>query len=298
MKNLINYLYKIEITDIIKEDNYYLIKEMGNTYLFSEINNMGNFMYIYNICNILNQSMFFSYKVKTNIYNDFITEIEGKKYYLLYLNNDYKCEVDFLDMLNFYDKSSNFLKNNFKYQLNWDVLWESKIDYLTKHIENNKISNKRLLILLYYYLGVSENALLYIKEIKSNYTFSINDKVSFTHRRVVLPCKKIFFYNPQNFIIDLEVRDIAEYIKSLYYNDLDYLNDLEYYLKVSNLTKYSASLLYVRIVYPSLFFDYYESKSDIFYFEKFYNIGEYESFIKKTYELINSYVNIEKISWL
>lgn len=298
MKNLINYLYHIDIDTIEKNGNYYLIKDKESVYLFSKYEAKYNFIQIYNICNELNYHYFFAYKLKSNIYNKFLTNIDQESYYLLDIGTDYNSEVNFYDMLDFYKRSYIFLNRQVQNNFNWDILWENKINYLELYANNNKITNTKILPLFYYYLGIAENALVYVKSITKKYIRSVDDKLSFTHRRVGFPVRKIDFYNPFNLIIDFEVRDIAEYIKSLYYNDIDYLIDLEYYLKTNKLTRYSASLLYIRIVYPSNFFDYFEDKSKSYFYDKYYDTNDYELFIKKTYELINSYVSIDKILWL
>ncbi len=298
MKNLIDYLYSIDITNIDKHDYYYLLKDNHTTYLFSKYNHYRDFDFIYNICDELNKHYFYVYKLKKNIYNNILSTIDNEKYYLLDIGLNYDNELDFYEMVNFYKRSSVFLNRNFNFKCNWDILWENKIDYLHLHANNYLVSNKNIAPLFFYYLGLAENALIYVKTIEKNIGFSINDRISFTHRRMPAHIKNLFFYNPFNLMIDLEVRDIAEYIKSMYYSDLDYINDLEYYLKTNLLTKYSASMLYARIVYPSNFFDYYENKSEEYFSGKFSDTNSYESFIKKTYELINSHVNIDKISWL
>lgn len=298
MKNLINYLYHIDIDSIEKCKKYYLLKDKETVYLFSKYEGNRDFVQIYNTCNELNYHYFYTFKLKNNIYNQILTTIDNEVYYLLDIGLDYEDEVDFYDMLNFYKRSFNLLGNRFQYNFNWDILWENKINYLQLHANNNNVTNIKIMPLFYYYLGLAENALIYVKTITKSYIRSIDDKISFTHRRVNFPVKRINFYNPLNLIIDLEVRDIAEYIKSLYYSDLDYLDDLEYYLKTSRLTRYSASLLYARIVYPSNFFDYFEDQTNTYFSDKYYDPNAYENFIKKTYELINSYVNIDKILWL
>lgn len=297
MKNLINYLYNIDITSIKDFNGYYYIKDDKSNYLLIKYNDSKNFHYIYQKCQILNMNTFFTYQVRLNIYGTFISTIEGNKYVLLDIKRNYSDEVDLIDMIDFHNRSSSIIRNEINYQCNWDLLWESKIDYLHSHILDNKLNNKKQIIFLYYYLGVAENALIYIRNIKNILISTKYDKVCFAHRRIFIPNIKMNFNNPFNLLIDLDIRDIAEYIKCLYLNDGDYLNELEYYLKTNSISNYTASLLYARIVYPSYFFDYYENSSS-YYSKKFYEVNEYEEFIKKTYDLIKSYVPIDKISWL
>ena len=198
-------------------------------------------------------------------------------------------------MLNFYSISNRLIINKIKYKNNWDVLWESKINYLYQHFNNHQISNKNIFYLFNYYISISENVLKYIIKIKNENYNNVND-ISFVHRRIFYPNIKLNFFNPLNFIVDLKVRDIGEYIKSMYYNNKDYINDLSYFLKTNHLDRYTASMMYARIIYPSIFFDDYElNRVDI---SKYIKIAEYEKFTKKIYDLISSYIQIDKIDWL
>ena len=293
MKNLINYIYQIDILNIKNINNDYLIKTKQTNYILKNINDVNNIDFIINISNNIN-----SYKIKKNIFYNYISNIKGNNYILINMLNDYEKEVDFNEMIEFYNKSSLFL-HNLNYTNIWDKLWVSKVDYLTIYAKNNLVDNKNIMPLFYYYIGIAETAILYIKDINKKYVYDSSiDKISFCHRRIFYPNIKLNFYNPFNYNVDLEVRDIAEYIKICFYNNEDYLNELEYYLKVNKLSKYSASMLFGRIIYPSYFFDYFESKDSKISKERFLDTLSYESFIKKTYELINSYVHIDKIDYL
>lgn len=298
MKNLIEYMYKININTIESNDNYYIISDDSTNYLFKEYVEVKDIMYIYQISNLLNQNSRFCFKVMQNVYNTFISDIDGVRYYLVDIGKEYRKSVDFLDMISFYNTSSNYLTTNIQHFCNWDILWESKLDYFFLQSKKNDIKKSKLSTLFYFYVGIAENALLYLKSVKENLLQSKSDKICFNHRRIVDNNSKLNFYNPFNFIVDFMVRDIAEYLKYQYYNNQEYEDDLVYFLKTENLTNFSASLLYARIIYPSYFFDYYESNDEKTFFNKFYDPNDYIKFIKKTYELISSYVNIIKIDWL
>ena len=66
-----------------------------------------------------------------------------------------------------------------------------------------------------YYLGLAENAISYVNNTTLKYN-SFNSKVTLSHRRIFYPNFKINFLNPLSFIFDLEVRDIAEYLKAMF----------------------------------------------------------------------------------
>lgn len=294
MKNLINYLYGIYINKITSYNSSYIICDDKNIiYLFSKLDNVNNINLIKNILIKSNPSLKY-YHFKFNIYNDVCSYIDGSYYTLVVLDNDYNMDVDFIDMISFYDMTRLY---NYK-PISWEILWESKIDYFLSQDNINEIKDKKIAVNFWYYIGIAENALLYLKRVNLHFKPTPNDVLCFSHRRILVPCKKIDFYNPNEFIVDYKVRDVAEYIKSLFYSNKDYFSELEYFLKTNSVSVYSASILYARIVYPSIFFDYYESREEIFSSSLLSNFEEYEKFLKKTYELINSYVSIDKISWL
>ena len=297
MKHLIEYLYKVEVDRVVSYKNNYIIKTSNKFLYLFQVDNKVRINYMIDVISNINMSSFFCYRFLKNIYNDYYFLYDGKEYIIVELERDYNSSIDIDEMISFYE-SSSFLNKNLNFKLNWDILWENKIDYLHLHINNNILNNNGKCAYFYYYIGVAENTLLYVKNLKNTEQLSYRDKLVFCHRRVKYPCKKIDFFNPTDFNIDLEVRDIAEYIKSQFYENEEYLIDLEYYLKVRKLTEFSASLLYARLIFPSIFFDYYEfsEKCEVLY-EKF-DINKFEMFAKKTYELINSYVEIDKIPWL
>lgn len=294
MKEIISYLYKLNIIDEFKYNNQLIYKSDKSNYLFYEVENINNIMFINNCVNILNQNRFFSYKFMLNIYNDIFSVYQEKRFVIIDIGNDYSKEVSFEDMLLFYDETTKILINKIKYKNNWDILWENKINYLINHFNSNYVSMKNYEVIFNYYISIAETALQYLIECKTKY--KNNDKISFVHRRINYPNIKFDFYNPLNYIVDLEVRDISEYIKELYYSNENYLIELDFYLKTHNLDYYLASILFSRIIYPSVFFDDYEK--NIILVKKYNNFDSYEKFVKKIYDLISSYIQIDSIDWL
>lgn len=294
MKEILSYLYKINVIDEFDFNNEKIFKTNNSNYLYKEIKNTSYILLINSITDLLNRYKFFSYKIKRNIYNEIISKYNDTTFVIVDIGESYNECVDLEDMLSFYSDSKNILIGKVKYKNNWNILWESKINYLSNHFSNNKVVNKNYEILFNYYISMAEVALQYLLAAEKKFHESTN--ISFVHRRIFIPNVKFNFYNPLNFIIDLEIRDICEYIKSLYYNNEDYIIDLDYYLKTHFLDEYLLSFLYARIIYPSNFFDDYESNNiDI---NKYIDFASYESFIKKIYEVISSYILIEPIEFL
>ena len=57
----------------------------------------------------------------------------------------------------------------------------------------------------------------------------------------------------------MEVRDIAEYLKAIFFTNSDIIpiEELETYLKTTKLPIYSYQMLYASLLYPSYYFDIY-----------------------------------------
>ena len=75
------------------------------------------------------------------------------------------------------------------------------------------------------------------------------------------------------------------------------------YLKKYVLDNYEANMLYARLLYPSYYFDKYESiiedkedEDDLL--DIINKINEYELFIKDIYIILSKNYKIEKVEWL
>ena len=111
--------------------------------------------------------------------------------------------------------------------------------------------------------------------------------------------------NPLSFVFDLEVRDVAEYLKSMFFKkDIEYcLDELKSYLSIRKLNIYEYHMFYARLLYPSYYFDVYDSvmnknanEEELVKIVKRSN--DYEKFLKKTYLEISKYVRLDKIDWI
>ena len=296
MENAISYLYGFVINKkvIYKEKTIYYTDR--GIFLFSEVDDAPKVYQIYNFIKSMNNYSKYLYTFYYNIYGDIITKTNECSFSLIKIDDSYNKKIDFIEMIEFYDWSYKNIPIEYKknYTNNWNTLWESKINYLLSHFNNNILTNKNYVLIFNYYISVAESALEYIMKLKEKSLLNYKDVLS--HRRILSSNIKLDFYNPLNLIIDIEQRDIGEYIKSLYYKDEDYINELHYYLKIHKLDSYNASMLYARIVYPSIFLDDYESNNVSI--NKYIDFNKYENFIKKIYEVISSYINIDNIDWL
>jgi len=109
--------------------------------------------------------------------------------------------------------------------------------------------------------------------------------------------------NPLNFIFDLEVRDIAEYIKAAFFNEMDIWSEIDEMYMNRRFTPYEANMFFARLLYPSYYFDIYErimenehSEDELIYIVK--KVDEYETFLMEIYNYLNNFTPMVPIEWL
>lgn len=232
-----------------------------------------------------------------NKFDEVLNNYNGKLYILLrvYINDTKLVSIDdVIFMLN--EPNINFNKDNIK-RVDWVKLWESKIDYFEYQMGHLIKKYPILYNIIDYYLGISENAVSYLKNVTSVYSGNVS--LGVCHKRIGVNSTLFDLYNPINLIIDYKVRDIAEYLKDSFINESEFENNLikvhtNYYFDKLNL-----SLLVSRFLFPSYFFDKFE---DIVYNNN--TESSINNIIKKSscYEdFLNKYIkecNLQSIGWL
>lgn len=303
MKDLLKNYYNV-VENIIEKNNTLEFIRNDKKYIFyplertkEEFNELLN----------LNEELI-NKNIPTNLFilnnqNSYITTDNNKNYCLLetsLINNEYNV----LDMIDFNNKLIISSKNSLLYRNIWADLWSKKIDYFEYQISELGKDKQIILNSFSYYLGLAENAISYINNVNKKYQISVNEKITLQRKRVNFPNLSNDYFNPLNYIIDIEVRDIASYFQSLFFNSKEDLDiEINAYFKKKNLNIYGYSLLYARLLYPSYYFDLYESIMDNRASEneliKVINkVENYEQFLKDIYYKINQYVSIEPIYWL
>lgn len=227
-----------------------------------------------------------------NIYQQLITNIYDKKYILIKKSN-----ITYNNLLDYYEKNYISINNPIIDHSNWVYLWSKKIDnieYQLRHIEN------KFLILsssVNYYIGIAENAILYVKESLEGIDFNPLKKIS--HIRIL----ENEINNPQNIIIDYESRDIAEYLKYIFFNDSYSYDEIDKIFSKFNFDELSLKLIYGRLLFPTFYFDMYDKiVTNLQEEKKIINIinrsEEYEDYLENIYSLICRHKKIPKITWL
>ena len=268
MKNSIKYFYNIDVDDIQNINGNYLF---SNYYLIKYYKKLDVELYNYMINN--------KYKIHEIIYNkdhNYITLIDNKPYILLKL-----CKIDKINLSLILN--NNIIQSNIS--VNWAVLWEKKIDFYEKNISN--IKEEKITKYFDYYVGLSENAISLFKTLDLSH-----EKIYISHIRID---KDIDYYNPLNIIVDYKMRDVAEYIKNAFFQN----KKLDFNNLILNLSYNDSMLLFIRLLFPTYFFDNYDNyiKNEVIDDSYITHIYKYELFLKNIYKLISQHYNIPKIEW-
>lgn len=304
MKESIEYNYGIEINEFnegVNCSNFIFNKEQ---YIFCEYKrNNEDIKEIIECSKELKSNKILSFDIMNNKDKKVITKIDDENYVLLKLPKNYNEEIDLIDIIN-YNKKTRLQDTKKKfYKNNWGELWSQKIDYFEYQISELGEGKQIILDSFSYFIGLAENAISLVNKCNKENNYGKNYEVSLSHRRIFYPNIVLNYFNPLSYIIDLEVRDIAEYIKSCFYEGEDAILELETFLKSVKLSDYSYQMFYARLVFPSLYFDCYENairdkekEENIIKIIK--SVDNYECFLKDAYTLINKLSKIESIEWL
>ena len=301
MKESIEYYYNLTIDELFIEKDVYHFKIDNRDFYFNYFSRDVKDLEDIIKCNVeLKNHGVNTHIIFKNINNEYLTKIEDQDYILIEVIN--KSEIINISDIIDYNRKFILIDSNNLYRNNWSYLWQTKIDYIESQLKEIK-TNIIIENSIDYYIGLAENAIYYVNMIEKKYPISNLDKIVLSRKRIYFPNYKLNYLNPLSFIFDLEVRDVAEYIKSYFFAGENAKVELETFLKSVHLTTYSYNMLFARLLYPSYYFDIYEKivntneKSDKLLKIVSLNV-EYEKFLKKAYELISSYAPLENIEWL
>lgn len=296
MKNLLLFNYNIEVSDLKeeKDGNYSFYNDYDKYYFINFQGVKKDIELIYKmLMSMINK---FHYII-LNKFNNIFTEYEKRDYILIKVNGPENIEVDMLDILR-----DNITIKEGEYspllRTNWGNLWENKVDYLEYQVselgKNHKIVTKSFS----YYVGLAENAIEYFNMLKIE-----SVPLSISRKRIKFPNTIGDYYNPLNIIIDYRVRDIASYIKSLFFECQDTNNEINILLEKNLLSPLEYNLLFVRLLYPDYYFDDFQrvvekSESDDILLKYIVLVDDYEQFLRNLYTKLSKKCSLLKIDWL
>ena len=292
MKNVLNYFYNIYIENIrLNGDNYHFEYNNENYILYLYNGDYKELERVYDIYIQLLKRGMYSHQIILNKDNQISTVYNQKNYVLLKIKGNLGNKITINDILYFGNMTTGY-----KNEINWKILWSNKIDYFEYQISHFGKKYPFIRDSFSYYVGIVENGIILLNENKEVMN-------SISHKRIL--CNETFleFYNPLNYIVDVKVRDAAEYFKNKLLVDKNIINDIKSYLAVSKLNENEVFYFFVRMFYPSFYFDCYEDiingKIDEYKIKEVVEITPYyEKLLKELYIYLKKYIQIPEIEWL
>lgn len=301
MKNNIIYYYNIEVSNLVKNGNYYSFYFNGDRYElniytrdFKEEND------ILKLNKFMVENNILVHEIIPNKNGNIVSVVDNVPYvlYKVYINKDKKITLDELTFMSQYDVVGvDSLKRN-----EWDTLWGTRIDYLEYQI--NQMGKKYPILVdsFSYFVGMAENAISYVKNTIIETKKEELDKDVISHSKVYDSINSI--YDPLNIIIDHKSRDVSEYIKaSFFLNNKKIFEELDIYFSKNYYSFYGIRLLFGRVVYPSFYFDLYDNvilgnvkESEVLNITS--RTVEYEAYLREIYYYLRKFYNIPMIDWL
>jgi spore coat protein YutH len=303
MNHYINYYYNIYPDSIHEENKEIYFNYNDEIYYFVIFNRAieeANYIYELNVEMIKRGSLV--HEIILNKDKSVVTYIDDIPYVLMrvYVNVNKKsdlAEITFINMTNLDIKPNKLLDRS-----NWPMLWAAKVDYFEYQI--SQIGKKYPIICEYlsYYIGLAENAISYVKNRGPNDNSNIQN-LTIAHRRIKATDTIFDLYNPLTLIIDYKCRDLAEYIKSAFFNGKDVWQLIENYFYLYDINLFDLQLLYARLLFPTYFFDVYEEiVEDRLKEESIMSIidkaSEYEEFLIEFHAFINKNNLMPQLDWL
>jgi len=305
MKDLIKLYYNIDVNNIEETEKGYEFDYKDSHFLLYLLNrNLDELKDIYQVCEELKVKNILVHTFIQNKDNKIVTTLFDQQYILLKVETSSQIELNVIDMINFTNQLQLSQPKSKLYRNNWSELWSQKIDYFEYQVRELGKDKKVVLNSFSYYIGLAENAISYANNTNQKYKITYLDKITLCHKRIDFPNLYKSYMNPLNFIFDLEVRDVAEYLKSIFFeSEEDAWIELKAFLKLRKLSIYGYQMFYARLLYPSYYFDTYErimnkkekEESLLKYIKK---APAYEQFLKKIMLEINQLQPIEKVEWI
>lgn len=296
MKNAINYYYSLVTYDIRRIGKKYKFTVDDNEYLLclceytkEEIED------IYKLSNYLLYIHVLVHQIILNNNNQIITYINNEPYILMRIFvKDGKISINDIYQFNNLKvgQPSPFLKKS-----NWREYWIKKIDYFEYQVRELGSNYSILKESFDYFIGMTETAITLL------YDYNFQNDYVIAHRRVAYETNLEDLYNPLNLIIDSKVRDVTEFFKSGFFKGKIDLNDILAYFESNQLTSDDMYLFFVRMLFPSFYFDLYEhivleGKNETELLLVINKVEEYQEVIRSLYMFLKNYIVLPDIEWL
>lgn len=297
MKNYIYYYYQLIVENLHYVHGKYFFHDLNNQYILeSTYYSTEMLQEIYYLQEFLQSKQIYCHQIVKNTASEICTMIDGKCYILLKVENISNQTITMETLLS--NSKLDFDGKRFSriIYFPWFHLWENKIDYYEQFFSNRTELSFSEEILFQFFIGIGENAISYLKNTLKKVPSVSEFKLVPSHRRVYCDMNFIDFYDPLNLILDIHVRDIAEYLKNSFWMNCYDLQQIENELDQINFSKIEAQFFFSRVLFPSFYFDYIEQNNIPKNIEE--RIHEYLFFIIDIYTYLRKRYLIDEIKWL
>lgn len=297
MKNAINYFYHLNPIDIYKKDDIIYFNANNHYYVLKIfIGTENELNMIYDISSKMYQNGIYVHQIVPNVNGEYITEIDNKNYILIESLNKMDRKIEITDIVEFQTKVK-YIKN-IDSKNDWAELWSRKIDYFEYQVNQFGLNYPLIRKSFNYFIGLAENGISAYNNTKINYSF-----LTISHKRIKESSTLYDLYDPLNLLYDVKSRDLSEYIKDYFFKNDNTLELIESNLGLFNFNSYELVLFYIRMLYPSFYFDLYENIVENNVDENLLeniikNISKYEKFLNDLYIFLSKYVNLPDIEWI
>lgn len=301
MKNILDYYYHFANISLHYNNGVYSFEKNNHLYLFKEFNRALDELKQISQLLLVYPSKY--HKVVSNRDNQLFTVVDNKIYVL------FECSIVPSSTISggtlLYKEKLMIDSKNFSllYRTDWVKLWSQKIDYFEYQIRHIEEKYPLLSSSIHYFIGLAENAISYVEDTVLHEKPQLQDQVVISHIRVSAFMNFLDYYDPVGIVLDHRARDVASYLKSLFYHG-DYTEENIYsFLKQLQFSKYGYRLLIGRLLYPSYYFDLYDQiilgirqEKEIKIVIK--QVEDYRNYVKMIYNYVNTIVEIPRIDWL
>lgn len=278
MNNYFNFYYGINVFEIFSDKGIFSFNYNGINYYFVEYDrDKKDIKSIVSICEELKKRNIITNELVLNKFNGYITPYNNLLYVLI-KENSRKYKIDINDVLYIQNNTYNLLVDNNMIRNNYIDLWKTKIDFYEKKIIDIRNKNKLIDNTFDFFVGLGENAIVYL----TNNNVRISRFV-LSHRRIDEKRNSFDFYNPLNYILDNRARDIADFIKSIFFYESISKEVIFNFLNYINFNREEYILFIARMLYPTYYFDM---------IDKIIINNENDIIIKKIIDKTNDYINL------
>lgn len=260
--------YEDKLCTIIehKNETYFL-------YLILDLNKAREYYQLSHMVNYCNQ-------IIKNIFGEITTTIEKNNYLL----------IKKIPHISIQKLISNYYYVNKKaIKLNWKYLWIEKHDYMEKYYSIVRGKYPIIDESMPYYLSMLEFAIYLLKEFE-NYS-----SIGYIQHKIMSNDQ---YFNPLNLIIDFKERDIAEYLKYIFFNNRYQEIDIRSILMIEKNTL-QYELIIARLLLPNYYFNIVdeiimEKENEELLKEIVLKNKSYINFIKRIIKVIETIQPIKK----